>query len=200
MKCLYQKISCLPSQYLSMPWVAWGVPWPLWSSCIPQLCLTTPMAPLGSVQCDDLEDKTTTNMSSQFKRRQSQSYKFKECVKFQIFEFWYKPYTWHTFWSCFTRCVNMKWIRQILLKIQCGHNSVHRQTDGQTNRQGETSIPPFQLCWSRGYNKASVPNFCPSASFGGGLGLFFSISFLWFEIQDRRTDNFFDWVLNTDKA
>ena len=46
------------------------------------------------------------------------------------------------------RCANMKWIRWVLLKIQSRHDSVHRRTDGQ----GETSIPPFQLCWSGGYN------------------------------------------------
>ena len=43
----------------------------------------------------------------------------------------------------------MKWIRWVLLKIQSGHDSVHRRTDGQ----GDTSIPPFQLRWSGGYNK-----------------------------------------------
>ena len=32
-------------------------------------------------------------------------------------------------------------MRRLLLKIQSGHDSVHRQTD----RQGKTSIPPFQL-------------------------------------------------------
>ena len=61
---------------------------------------------------------------------------------FQIFEFWNKHYTWHTFWSCLIRCANMKWIRRVLLKIQNGHHSVHRWTDGQ----GETNI----LRWSGG--------------------------------------------------
>ena len=42
----------------------------------------------------------------------------------------------------------MKWIRWVFLKIQSGHDSVHRRTDGQ----GDTSIPPFQLRWSGGYN------------------------------------------------
>ena len=46
-------------------------------------------------------------------------------------------------------CANMKWIRWVLLKIQSRHNSVHRRTDGQ----GDTSIPPFQLRWSGGYNE-----------------------------------------------
>ena len=61
-----------------------------------------------------------------------------------------------------------------------------RRTDGRTIGQGETSIPPFQLCWSRGYYKASVPNFCPSASFGGGLGLFFFSNFLQFHFYNSR--------------
>ena len=74
---------------------------------------------------------------------------FKNSPKFQIFELWNKHYTRQTFWSCLIRCANMKWIWQILLKIQSGHDSVHRRTDGQ----GETSIPPFQLRWSGGYNK-----------------------------------------------
>ena len=42
-----------------------------------------------------------------------------------------------------------------MLKIQRGHDSVHRRTDGRTEK-GETSIPPFQLCWSGGYNKGLV--------------------------------------------
>ena len=46
----------------------------------------------------------------------------------------------------------MKWIRWVLLKIQSGHDSVHRRTD----EQGETSIPPFQLRWSGGYNNVLV--------------------------------------------
>ena len=36
-------------------------------------------------------------------------------------------YTWHT-WSCLIKCANMKWIRWVLLKIQSGHDSVHRRT------------------------------------------------------------------------
>ena len=71
---------------------------------------------------------------------------FKNSPKFQMFEFWNGHYTRHTFWSCLIRCANMKWIRWVLLKIQSGHDSVHRRTDGQ----GDTSIPPFQLRWSGG--------------------------------------------------
>ena len=39
----------------------------------------------------------------------------------------------------------MKWIWRVLLKIQSGHDSVHRRTDRQTDGRRETSIPPFQL-------------------------------------------------------
>ena len=73
----------------------------------------------------------------------------KDLAKFQICEFWHKLYMRHTFWSSLIRCANMKWIRWVLLKIQSGHDSVHRGTYGQ----GETSIPPFQLRWSGGYDE-----------------------------------------------
>ena len=73
----------------------------------------------------------------------------KNSPKFQIFEFWNEHYTRHTFWSCLIRCANMKWIRWVLLKIQSGHDSVHRQTDGQTDKVIPV-YPPFQL---QGYNK-----------------------------------------------
>ena len=66
----------------------------------------------------------------------------KNLPKFQIFEFWNKLYTRHTFWSCLIRCANMKWIQ-----LYCWRYRV--DTDGQ----GETSISHFQLCWSRGYNE-----------------------------------------------
>ena len=75
----------------------------------------------------------------------------KNSPKFEIFELWNGHYTRHTFWSCVIRCANMKWIRWVLLKIQSGHDSVHRRTDGRTDGQGDTSMPPFQLRWSWGY-------------------------------------------------
>ena len=99
-------------------------------------------------------------IGSQVKRRQSQSYKIKEFAKIQIFEFCYKQNTQHTFWSCLMRYGNMKWIWQVLLKIQSGHHFFHRwtdgRTDGRTDGQGETSIPPFQLSWSGGYNYCNM--------------------------------------------
>ena len=80
----------------------------------------------------------------------------KNSPKFQIFEFWNGHYTWHTFLSCLIRCANMKWIRWVLLKIQSGHDFVHRRTDGQTDKV----IPVYPLSTSlkRGYNKYNFVN------------------------------------------
>ena len=55
---------------------------------------------------------------SQVKTKQSQSYKFKEFAKSSIFSLKNKCYMRHTCWSRLIRCVNMKWIRWVLLKIQ----------------------------------------------------------------------------------
>ena len=49
-----------------------------------------------------------------------------------------------SFWSCLIRCANMKWIRQILLKMQSGQDSVHRRTDGQTDKV-KPVYPPFNF-------------------------------------------------------
>ena len=52
----------------------------------------------------------------------------------------------HTFWSCLIRCANMKWIWQVLLKIQSGYESVHRRTDGRTDRRTDNVKPaPFNF-------------------------------------------------------
>ena len=63
-----------------------------------------------------------------------------------------KPYTRHTFWSCSIRCANIKWVRWVLLKIQSRHDSVHRRTDGWTDRRTEREtdkvkpiFPPFNF-------------------------------------------------------
>ena len=79
--------------------------------------------------------------------------------KFQIFEFCNGHYSRHIFWSCLIRCATMKWIRWIFLKIQSGHDSVHRRTDGQTDGRTDGQMdkvipvyPPYQLRWSGGYN------------------------------------------------
>ena len=93
------------------------------------------------------------HIGSQVKTRHSQSYKFEKFAKIQILKFCNKLYTWHTFWSCLIICINMKWIQQVLLKIQSGQDSIHRQTDGQTTWNQYT---PFQLCWIGGYDKFSM--------------------------------------------
>ena len=69
-----------------------------------------------------------SHIGSQVKRRQSQSYKFKEFVK--ITHFW-------------------RHRADTIL-------STDGWTDGQTNGQGENSIPPFQLRWSRGHNELYI--------------------------------------------
>ena len=43
--------------------------------------------------------------------------------------------TWHTFWSCLIRCVNMKWIRLVLWKLQSRHDSVDRLMDRRTDER-----------------------------------------------------------------
>ena len=77
----------------------------------------------------------------------------KNLAKIKISKFCTKLYMQHTFWSCFIRCIHMKWIPLVLWKLQSGHDSVHRrtdrQTDGRTDRwtdgQHETSIPLFNF-------------------------------------------------------
>ena len=41
------------------------------------------------------------------------------------------------------RCANMKWIQRVLLKIQSGHDSVHRQTDRRTDGQTDKVKPVY---------------------------------------------------------
>ena len=66
-------------------------------------------------------------------------------------------YTRHTFWSCLIRCANMKWIRWVLLKIQSGRDSVHRWTDGQTDRRTRWSqYTSLSTSLKRGYNKLEM--------------------------------------------
>ena len=67
----------------------------------------------------------------------------KNLPKIQIFEFWRekKHFKWYIH-CCLIRCLNMKWIWQVLSKIQSGHDSIHRRTDGQTDRL-KPVYPPF---------------------------------------------------------
>ena len=64
--------------------------------------------------------------------------------------------TQHTFWSWLIRCVNMKWIWLVLREIQSGHDSIHRRTDGWTDRQTDKVkpvYPPFNFIELRGIIK-----------------------------------------------
>ena len=92
---------------------------------------------------------------------------FKNLPKLQIIEIWYKLYTLHTYWSCLIRCANMKWIQWVLLKIQSWHDSVYRQTDGQTDRgtDGRTRwnqyTPGFNFVEAGGLTRTiRTPAFC----------------------------------------
>ena len=71
------------------------------------------------------------HIGSQVKTRQSQSYKLKEFAKTTIF---------FNF---------VKWIWQVLLKIQSGHDSVHSWTDGRTDKV-KPVYPSFNFVEARG--------------------------------------------------
>ena len=94
-------------------------------------------------------------IGSQAKRRQSQGYKFNEFA--EISDSLILKQTLHATHLPKLLDKICKY-EPVLLKIQSGHDSVHRQTDGQ----GETSIPPFQLCWSGGYNNKGIELYWPS--------------------------------------
>ena len=69
-----------------------------------------------------------SHTGSQVKRRQSQSYKFKEFAKTS--NFWILKQTVHDthLLMLLDKMCNKKWIWRVLLKIQSGHDSVHRRT------------------------------------------------------------------------
>ena len=85
------------------------------------------------------------------------THKTKSKLQFQIncqnFKFFKNLNMRHTSWSWLIRCVNMKWIRLVLWKIQSGHDSI--QTDKVKPVYApppHPTPPPLQLCWSGGYN------------------------------------------------
>ena len=81
----------------------------------------------------------------------------KNLPEFAILEFWNKPYTWHTFWSCLIRCANMKWIRWVLLKIMSGHHSVHRRTDRWRDKRTRwNQYTPLSTSLKQGNNKNQI--------------------------------------------
>ena len=88
----------------------------------------------------------------------------KNSPKFQFFKFWNKHYTRHTFSSCLIRWANMKWIRQVLLKIQRGHNSVHRRTDGQMDKV-KPVYPSFNFIEAGGITRVMLNTEVPSAAY-----------------------------------
>ena len=76
----------------------------------------------------------------------------KNSPNFQIFQFWNKHYMRHNFSSCLIRGANMKWIWQVLLKIQSGHDSVLRWTDGQMDKV-KAVYPPFNFVEAGGIKR-----------------------------------------------
>ena len=66
----------------------------------------------------------------------------KNLPKLQIFDFWNKFYTRHTFWSCLMRCANMNGSAEYCWRYRA---DTILSTDGRTDRQGETGIPLFNF-------------------------------------------------------
>ena len=73
--------------------------------------------------------------------------------KLQICGFGKKTFHKRHTWSCLIKCVDMKWIQPVLLKIRSAHNcsQTGKGTDGRTVRQGETSVAPLNFV-EAGYN------------------------------------------------
>ena len=90
-----------------------------------------------------------SHIGSRVKRRQRQSYKFKELAK--ISNFWILKQTLHA--------THLLKLLDKMCKYEMDPMSIVEdtertrfcpQTDRQTDGQGETNIPPFQLRWSGG--------------------------------------------------
>ena len=113
---------------------------------------------------------------------------FKKLLKFQIDEFWEGHYTLHTFWSCLIRCANKKWIWRVFLKIQSGHDSVHRWTDGRTDKvipvyptfnfieAGGIMMPLWQKCFQE-YLHSNVTS--PPSPCSHNTGIIEALSYSW---------------------
>ena len=104
-----------------------------------------------------LQTWTTTMATFWGYSLQPHDYKFKEFVKISNSKTWQNHYTRHAFCSCLIRCVNVKWIWQVLLKIQSGHDSVHSWTDGWTD--GWTDEWTDEWTDTQMYNVKPVPPF-----------------------------------------
>ena len=81
---------------------------------------------------------THTSDSHQIPSQNKTKSKLQILKNCQKCKFWKKLYTWHTFWGCLKRCINMKWIqpecRRYRADTKCG-------TDGRS----ENNIPPNNL-------------------------------------------------------
>ena len=141
-----------------------SAPMPVYCSLVPWKQISLKFwSKLEQLERLRFEDTPTTlwlpillsHIGSQVKRRQSQSYKFKEFAKIPNFYILKQTlHMTHLLKLLDKMCKYMKWIQQALLKIQSGHDSVHRQTDGQTDRRTRwNQNTPFQLHWSEGIIK-----------------------------------------------
>ena len=103
-----------------------------------------------------------SHIGSQVKRRQSQSYKFKKFAK--ISNFWILKRALHATHllklldkMCKYEMDPMSIVEDTERTRFCPQTD--RRTDGRTDGQGDTSIPPYQLRWSGGYNKTTNAQF-----------------------------------------
>ena len=72
---------------------------------------------------------------------------------------------------------NMKWIRRVFLKIQSGHDSVHRLTDGQTNRWSRwNQYTPPPLSTSLKWGVKSMYCFCVTWIHGSMTNMVLSVN------------------------
>ena len=67
---------------------------------------------------------------------------FKKLPKIQIFKFYKKLQTRHTFWGCLVPCINMKWIQPELKVLQSGHGMRDGRTDRRTDGVKPIYPPP----------------------------------------------------------
>ena len=102
-----------------------------------------------------------SHIGSQVKRRQSQSYKFKEFAK--ISNFWISKQALHATHPLKLLDKMCKYEMDPMSIVEDTEQTRFcPQTDRRTDGQGETSIPSFQLRWSGGYNEWHI---CAKSSF-----------------------------------